>query len=76
MRVLASFAESGLNMSRIESRPMPFQYFFSADFEGSMDAEHLSRAMEAARPYTCELRLLGVYPKAIPPKRENEANNS
>ncbi len=41
-----------------------------------MDAEHLSRAMEAARPYTCELRLLGVYPKAIPPKRENEANNS
>ena len=79
VRVLASFAESGLNMSRIESRPMPetpFQYFFSADFEGSMDAEHLSRAMEAARPYTCELRLLGVYPKAIPPKRENEANNS
>ena len=79
VRVLASFAESGLNMSRIESRPMPetpFQYFFSADFEGRMDAEHLSRAMEAARPYTCELRLLGVYPKAIPPKRENEANNS
>ncbi len=79
VRVLASFAESGLNMSRIESRPVPetpFQYFFSADFEGRMDAEHLSRAMEAARPYTCELRLLGVYPKAIPPKRENEANNS
>ena len=79
VRVLASFAESGLNMSRIESRPVPetpFQYFFSADFEGRMDAEHLSCAMEAARPYTCELRLLGVYPKAIPPKRENEANNS
>ena len=71
VRVLSSFAESGLNMSRIESRPMPetpFQYFFSADFEGEMDAAHLSRAMAAARPYTCQLRLLGVYPKAAVPQ--------
>lgn len=70
VRVLSSFAESGLNMSRIESRPMPetpFQYFFSADFEGEMDAAHLSRAMAAARPYTCKLRLLGVYPRASVP---------
>ncbi len=70
VRVLSSFAESGLNMSRIESRPMPetpFCYFFSADFEGEMDAAHLSRAMAAARPYTCALRLLGVYPKAMQP---------
>jgi prephenate dehydratase len=70
VRVLASFAESGLNMSRIESRPLPdstFQYFFSADFEGEMDAAHLSKAMAAARPYTGALRLLGVYPKASVP---------
>ena len=70
VRVLSSFAESGLNMSRIESRPMPetpFQYFFSADFEGEMDAAHLSKAMAAARPYTGALRLLGVYPKALVP---------
>lgn len=70
VRVLSSFAESGLNMSRIESRPMPetpFQYFFSADFEGEMDAAHLSKAMAAARPYTGALRLLGVYPKASVP---------
>jgi len=67
VRVLASFADSGLNMSRIESRPLPettFTYFFSADFEGEMDTGHLARAMAAARPFTCELRLLGVYPKA------------
>ena len=71
VRVLSSFAESGLNMSRIESRPLPdtpFQYFFSADFEGAMDAAHLSRAMAAARPYTCALRLLGVYPRAERPE--------
>lgn len=67
VRVLASFAESGLNMSRIESRPLPestFTYFFSADFEGPMDPAHLVTAMEAAKPYTRDLRLLGVYPKA------------
>ena len=71
VRVLQSFAESGLNMSRIESRPLPettFAYFFSADFEGQMDQEHLHRAMEAAKPYTRELRLLGVYPKAHKPE--------
>ncbi len=64
VKVLASFAEYGLNMSRIESRPLPdtpFQYFFSADFVGSMDAPHLRSAMDAARPLTAELRLLGVY---------------
>ena len=68
VRVLASFAESGLNMSRIESRPLPettFTYFFSADFEGEMDHEHLASAMTAAAPYTEEIRLLGAYPKAV-----------
>ena len=62
-RVLASFAENGLNMSRIESRPLPetpFQYFFSADFVGAMDAAHLRGAMDKARPLTGEIRRLGV----------------
>ena len=70
VKVLSSCAESGLNMSRFESRPLPetpFLYFFSADFEGAMDSAHLSRAMAAARPYTNALRLLGVYPKAEKP---------
>lgn len=65
-RVLASFAENGLNMSRIESRPLPetpFQYFFSADFVGAMDKAHLRGAMDKARPLTGEIRLLGVYPR-------------
>lgn len=71
VRVLESFARSGLNMSRIESRPLPettFLYFFSADFEGPMDRDHLHAAMEAATPFTQELRLLGVYPRAKKPE--------
>ena len=69
-KVLTTFAEHELNMSRIESRPLPettFIYFFIADFEGEMDAAHLSRAMEQARPHVGELRLLGVYPRAKRP---------
>ena len=69
-KVLTTFAQYGLNMSRIESRPLPdttFVYFFLADFEGEMDAAHLSRAMEQARPFVRDLRLLGVYPRAKRP---------
>lgn len=71
VRVLESFAQSGLNMSRIESRPLPestFLYFFSADFEGPMDREHLHTAMASAAMFTQELRLLGVYPRAKKPE--------
>ena len=67
-KLLTSFAESGLNMTRIESRPIPetpFRYFFTADFEGPMERFHLRLAMEAARKYTNELRLIGTYPKAV-----------
>ena len=73
VRVLESFARSGLNMSRIESRPLPettFAYFFSADFEGMMDPAHLQAAMEATKPYTQDLRLLGVYPRAKKPAKD------
>ena len=73
VKVLASFAASGLNMSRIESRPLPdttFTYFFSADFEGPMDPAHLKTAMDEARPATEELRLLGVYPKNFSQNRK------
>ena len=67
VQVLMSFAISGLNMSHIESRPIPdspFEYIFVADFEGQMDQQHLARAIEDARPFTQDLRLMGVYPKA------------
>lgn len=66
-RVLTSFAESGLNMCRIESRPVPekpFVYFFSADFEGVTDSALVQQAMTKAAPHMGFCRLLGVYPKA------------
>ena len=72
VRVLDSFARSGLNMSRIESRPLPdtpFLYAFVADFEGQMDPTHLASAMSDAAPFTQELRLIGMYPRATIPSQ-------
>lgn len=66
LRVLDSFARSGLNMSRIESRPIPnvpFRYDFWCDFQGIVDTGHLQAAIEQARPCVQQIRLLGVYPK-------------
>ena len=66
LEILEQFSTRGINLSRIESRPLPetpFQYFFSADFVGTMDAAHLRGAMDKARPLTGEIRLLGVYPR-------------
>lgn len=71
VRVLESFARSGLNMSRIESRPIPdspFLYSFLADFEGLMDPAHLTVAMEDAAFYTQALHLVGVYARARRPE--------
>ena len=71
VQVLVSFAISGLNMTYLASRPIPdspFEYAFATDFEGNMDREHLDAAMETARFYTNDLRLLGVYQKAPQPE--------
>lgn len=71
VRVLESFARSGLNMSRIESRPLPdspFLYSFLADFEGPMDPAHLTVAMEEAAMCAQELHLVGIYARARRPE--------
>ncbi|MBQ2700058.1 MAG: bifunctional chorismate mutase/prephenate dehydratase [Clostridia bacterium] len=65
-KLLTSFANYQLNMSRIVSYPLkdrPFEYYFLADFEGQMDAEHLYKALADSRKAARELRLLGIYGK-------------
>ncbi len=65
--LLTCFAEHGVNLSKIESRPIPdkpWEYFFFADFEGAMDEQALNHALNAAASCSRELRLLGRYGKA------------
>lgn len=66
-QVLSCFAAHGINMSRIESRPIagkPWEYDFYADFEGAMELERIREALSQARQDTRMLRLLGIYRKA------------
>lgn len=66
-QLLTCFAGHNVNLSKIESRPIPdkpWEYFFFADFEGAMDEAELNEALEAASHCAGELRLLGRYGKA------------
>ena len=59
---LARISARGLNLTRIESRPIagrPFEYNFYVDIEG--DEGTLEGEIPALRESTTELRVLGIY---------------
>ncbi len=61
---LSHFAFNGLNMSRIESRPIEgknWQYRFFVDFAGNLDDEAVICALEGLRAETAEMKILGNY---------------
>jgi prephenate dehydratase len=65
--VLSEFAERGVNLTRIESRPRRTglgHYMFFADVEGAAERPPVSEALEALRGRVEELRVLGSYPAA------------
>ena len=68
--LLEPLASHGLNLSRIESHPTrrrAWEYAFFLDVEGHRDDEALAAAIQelSAR---CDLRVLGSYPRAQPPR--------
>lgn len=63
---LEPFANHGVNLLKIESRPIhgkPFEYQFYIDVEAGNHA-HLEKALEEVRPATSQLRVLGLYAAA------------
>ena len=65
--VLGEFADRGINLTKIESRPRRVQlghYMFFADLEGAAADPPVSEALEALRSRVAELRVLGSYPAA------------
>lgn len=64
-RVLAVIADGGINLSKLQSFPIPggqFQYFFYADLE--FDTQHqLQRVLEQIQPLTNDLAVQGIYQK-------------
>ena len=62
---LAVLAEHGLNLSKLESRPVPhrpWEYLFYLDFEGSLGEQPASLAVAALRRECPYLKVLGSYP--------------
>jgi chorismate mutase/prephenate dehydratase len=58
-------AEHGLNLSKLESRPVPrrpWEYLFYVDIEGSLGHEATSLALAELRRQCPYLRVLGSYP--------------
>lgn len=64
--VLNVFAANGMNMVKIESRPLEdrkFEYAFHVDFEGPGIRESINRVVGANQTLFANFRLLGTYKK-------------
>ncbi len=62
---LSEFSSRGINLSRIESRPLRSQlgrYFFFVDADGRLDDEPVADAIESLRGKAESVRVLGSYP--------------
>lgn len=64
-KALLPFAEAGINLTKIESRPSkerPWEYVFFVDFEGYADDESVKNALSRAGENCIFLKVLGSYP--------------
>ncbi|MCU7552468.1 prephenate dehydratase [Chitinophagaceae bacterium LB-8] len=64
-KVLTKIAESGINLSKLQSFPIPgsdWKYSFHADMEFD-SLSQFERAMDKIKPLTEELKVYGVYKK-------------
>jgi prephenate dehydratase len=67
VEILKEFAERGVNLSRIESRPLKEglgRYLFLADLTGAVADAPIAAALEAVGRRVGTLRILGSYPAA------------
>ena len=65
LAVLRVFAEHGLNMHKLESRPSrerAWEYVFWVDLDADLDDPATARAIDDLEPVTTMVRVLGSYP--------------
>ncbi|MDH3949570.1 MAG: ACT domain-containing protein, partial [Deltaproteobacteria bacterium] len=61
---LKIFAENGLNLVKLESRPIhgkPWEYMFYVDLEADVESDELSGVMDQLSEHTEFLKILGCY---------------
>jgi prephenate dehydratase len=65
---LSVFSTRGINLTKIESRPMksqPWEYYFFVDFEGREEDQNCRKALDELKSRTIELKILGSYKRGI-----------
>lgn len=65
---LSAFAEEGINLTRIESRPSrkrAWTYVFFADFQGHPSEERVQRTMTKLEDYCPYVSVIGAYPEGF-----------
>lgn len=63
---LSAFADAGINLTRIESRPSrkrAWTYVFFADFQGHPEEDRVKQALEALEEHCPYVSLIGAYPE-------------
>ncbi len=71
VEALLVFRQNGLNMTKLESRPIlgnPWEEMFYLDFEGNLDDEKVRQTLEEIRGATRFLKVLGSYPSQDLPR--------
>ncbi len=66
-KTLEIFARRGVNLSKIESRPIPgrpFEYMFYVDLAGELRDKAVTQALKELEEHTRLLKVLGGYPPA------------
>jgi prephenate dehydratase len=77
-KALSVFALRGINMTKLESRPVPdrkWEYLFYADLAAAQDDVACSRALAHLAEFAPMLRVLGSYPSCKPAAAGRPAAN-
>ena len=68
-QALNHFSKRGINLGRIESRPLkerPWEYSFFVDCEGHVQDQNLSDCLAALKNDVEQIKILGSYPRMDP----------
>lgn len=68
-RLLRPFADHGVSLCSIESRPLkdrPWEYVFFLDLVGHVEDANVAKALAAVRRRSLSAKVLGSYPAALP----------